>query len=48
MKQLFSTLLVVFFATSMMAQTGLTCNDPIPVDKSYTGHVEVDPSEGIA
>ena len=39
MKHLFSTLLVVFFATSMMAQTGLTCNDPIPVDKSYTGQV---------
>ena len=39
MKQLFSTLFVVFFATSMMAQTGLTCNDPIPVDKSYTAHV---------
>ena len=42
MKQLFSTLLVVFFATSMMAQTGLTCNDPIPVDKSYTAHVNAD------
>ena len=42
MKKLFSTLFVVFFATSMMAQTGLTCNDPIPVDKSYTGHVDAD------
>ena len=39
MKKLFSTLFVVLFATSMMAQTGLTCNDPIPVDKSYTGQV---------
>ncbi len=48
MKQLFSTLLVVFFATSVMAQTGLSCEDPIPVDNSYTGHVEVDPAEGIA
>ena len=37
MKQLFSTLFVVLFATSMMAQTGLTCNDPIPVDKSFNG-----------
>ena len=26
----------------MMAQMGLTCNDPIPVDKSYTGHVDAD------
>ena len=40
MKHLFSTLFVVFFATSMMAQTGLTCEDPIPVDKSYTGNVK--------
>ena len=39
MKHFFSTLFVVFFATSMMAQTGLTCEDPIPVDKSYTAHV---------
>ena len=42
MKHFFSTLLVVFFATSMMAQTGLTCEDPIPVDKSYTAHVNAD------
>ena len=39
MKHLFSTLFVVFFATSMMAQTGLSCEDPIPVDKSYTAYV---------
>ena len=39
MKKLFSTLFVVFFATSMMAQTGLTCEDPIPVDENYTGIV---------
>ena len=42
MKKLFSTLLVVLFATSMMAQTGLSCEDPIPVDKSYTAHVNAD------
>ena len=42
MKHFFSTLFVVFFATSMMAQTGLSCEDPIPVDKSYTAHVNAD------
>ena len=42
MKHFFSALLVVFFATTMMAQTGLTCEDPIPVDKSYVGRVEAD------
>ena len=40
MKKFFSALLVVLFATSAMAQTGLTCEDPIPVDKSYTGQVD--------
>ena len=40
MKKLFSTLFVVFFATSMMAQSGLTCNDPIPVDSNYRARVE--------
>lgn len=40
MKKIFSTLFVVLFATSMMAQSGLTCEDPIPVDKSYVGRVE--------
>ena len=39
MKKLFSVLLVVVFATSVMAQMGLTCNDPIPVNESYTGTV---------
>ena len=39
MKKLFSTLFVVLFATSMMAQSGLTCEDPIPVDENYTGIV---------
>ena len=46
MKKLLSTLFVVLFATSMMAQTGLSCEDPIPVDDSFTAHVDVDPSEG--
>ena len=45
-KKIFSALCVVFFASSMMAQTGLTCDDPIPVDKNYKGHVEVDPEVG--
>ncbi len=40
MKKLFSTLFVVLFATSLMAQTGLTCNDPIPVDSNYRARVE--------
>ena len=39
MKKLFSTLFVVLFATSMMAQTGFTCDDPIPVDSNYQGYV---------
>ena len=39
MKKLFFVLLVVAPALSMMAQSGLTCNDPIPVDESYTGTV---------
>ena len=39
MKHFFSALLVVFFATSMMAQTGLTCDDPIPVDENYTATI---------
>ena len=39
MKKFFSALFVVLFATSMLAQTGLTCEDPIPVDKSYVGTV---------
>ena len=39
MKHFFSTLFVVFFATTMMAQTGLTCEDPIPVDENYTATI---------
>ena len=40
MKKLFFALLVVLFATSAVAQTGLTCNDPIPVDENYEGTVD--------
>ena len=40
MKKFFFALFVVFFATSMMAQTGLTCEDPIPVDNEYEGKVD--------
>ena len=39
-KKIFSALVVVLFATSMMAQSGLTCEDAIPVDNSYKAHVE--------
>ena len=46
MKKLFFALVAVLFATSVVAQTGLTCNDPIPVNKSYNDHVEVDPKVG--
>ena len=42
-KKIFSALCVVLFATSMMAQTGLTCEDAIPVDKNYVGTI---PAEG--
>ena len=41
-KKIFSALVVVLFATSMMAQTGLTCEDAIPVDKSYVGYAEAE------
>ena len=40
MKKLFSTLFVVFFATSMMAQTGLTCDDPISVNNDYKATID--------
>ena len=39
-KKLFSALALVLLATSMMAQTGLTCEDPIPVDENYVGSVD--------
>ena len=39
MNKLFSTLFAVVFATSLLAQSGLTCEDAIPVDENYTGTV---------
>ena len=40
MKKFLSTLFVLLFAFVVMAQTGLTCDDPIPVDENYRGRVE--------
>ena len=40
MKKFFFTLLVVCSATNMMAQMGLTCDNPIPVDSNYQAHVD--------
>ena len=40
MKRLCSALFVVLVTISAMAQSGLTCNDPIPVDENYRGRVE--------
>ena len=40
MKHIFSFLTIALLATSMMAQTGLTCEDAIPVDSNYVGRVE--------
>ena len=37
MKKLFIAFTCVLWATSMVAQLGLTCENPIPVDKSYVG-----------
>ena len=37
MKKLFITLSCVLWAATMVAQLGLTCENPIPVDKSYVG-----------
>ena len=39
MKKFFSALFVVLFATSLMAQSGLTCEDAIPVGDDYEGVV---------
>lgn len=39
MKTFFSSLFAVLFATTLVAQTGLTCNDPIPVDADYKGTI---------
>lgn len=35
-----TTALLVFFATVVVAQTGLTCEDPIPVGKDYEGKID--------
>ena len=40
MKKFFLLLVVAVFATNMMAQSGLTCEDPIPVDSNYVGSVD--------
>ena len=40
MKKLFISLSLILWATTMMAQLGLTCDNPIPVDKNYTGRAE--------
>ena len=40
MKHIFSLLTMVLFSTIMMAQTGLTCYDPIPVNEDYKGTVD--------
>lgn len=47
-KKLFLALAVVLMTTTAVAQTtlGQSCENPIPVDKSYEGHVDVDPEVG--
>ncbi len=40
MKKFFLLFAVAFFATNMMAQSGLSCEDPIPVDSNYVGEVD--------
>ena len=47
-KKLFLALTVVLMATTAVAQTALgqSCDNPIPVDESYEGHVDVDPEVG--
>ena len=42
-KKIFSALVLVLFATAVVAQSGLTCDDAIPVDKNYVGTI---PAEG--
>ncbi len=39
-KKLFLALTVVLMATTAVAQTGLTCEDPIPVDENYEATVD--------
>ena len=38
-KKIFSALVLVLFAISMMAQSGKSCYDAIPVDSNYVGSV---------
>jgi hypothetical protein len=40
MKKLSFTLVSFIWAVTMVAQMGLTCENPIPVDKNYKGRVE--------
>ena len=40
MKKLILTFSLIVWATTMMAQLGLTCENPIPVNKDYVGRVE--------
>lgn len=44
MKKLFFAFFAVLFAVSAVAQTGLTCEDPIPVNDNYVG-VITEPGE---
>ena len=39
-KKIFSALLFVLFATTVMAQPGTSCLDPIPVDNGYKAYVD--------
>ena len=39
-KKLLFALCAVLFASSMMAQQGSSCNNPIPVDSNYVGYVD--------
>ncbi len=40
MKKLSFTFVLCIWAVTMLAQMGLTCENPIPVDKNYKGRVE--------
>ena len=39
-KKFFLALTLVIFAVNLMAQSGATCNDPIPVDSTYRARIE--------
>ena len=43
-KKYFLALCALVFATSLVAQSGKTCSDPIPVDSNYEG-VITEPGE---